>query len=750
MDKAYDHTSLEGTLYSLWEENGVFKAAATGTPYTILMPPPNANASLHAGHAMYTIDDVMIRWKRMQGYSAVWIPGTDHAGFETQFVYEKHLAKQGKSRLDFDRHTLYNNIYTFVTENSGLIFNQFRRLGFSADWSRSVFTLDPHVLSQVFSTFQKMESEGKVYRDEYMVNFCTYCGTSLAELEVDHEERIDTLYYIHYPLVEDPSRFITVATVRPETLFGDTAVAIHPEDSRMASFRGKKVRLPLTHREIPVIEDPMVDREFGTGAVKITPAHDPADFETGKRHALPSLSVIDLRGRMHMPADADLQELEGLKVKQARELTVAALVEKGYLDESRTNKNYLHSVTVCYKCKRDLEPTITPNWFIRVDELKKPVIAAVEQDKVKFYPKKFKKQMLDWLHIMHDWPISRQVVWGIRIPVWYEIDIHKKNVWVWWLKNGVMQQGSVQEFLASGTSISEIEAGLQRVYAHTGAGSPRYVVSQDKPQDGKMYLPETDTFDTWFSSGQWPLVALQGEDTKKRLPTDFIGTLSDILKFWISRMIMFSLYAENVIPYKDVYLWSMVADAKGVKMSKSKGNVVNPIELVDKYGADALRMTLLYGVAPGSKIPLAEEKVKGMRNFANKIWNMGRFIKMMCDEYNDEIPPYSPTAPLSSEDKEIISQLHEVIKKVTASMGKYRFSDAAEALYEFMWHTLADVYIEQVKSRKNDPLALSTVRHVYTTCITLLHPFMPFVTEAVWQKLSPSPSLLATASWPKP
>ncbi|KKU94631.1 valine--tRNA ligase [Candidatus Amesbacteria bacterium RIFCSPHIGHO2_12_FULL_48_14] len=730
MDKVYDHSKYETEIYKMWEESGVFRAGKTGKPFTVLMPPPNANASLHAGHAMYTIDDIMVRWKRMQGFSAVWIPGMDHAGFETQFVYEKELAKSGKSRMNFDRNTLYGNIYKFVRDNSGLIYQQFKRLGFSADWDRSVFTLDPHVLKQIFETFKQMEAEGKVYRDDYIVNFCTHCGTSLSELETDHKEREDKLYYIRYGQ-------LVVATVRPETMFGDTAVAVNPKDKRYKNLAGKKVKLPLTSREIPIITDEMVDMEFGTGAVKITPAHDPNDFTTGQRYNLERISVIDLNGKMRLPSDVKYREVEGKKVNDAREMTIKKLQESGFLEKT---VDYRHTVTVCYKCGHDLEPTITPNWFIRVTELKKPVIEAVEKDEVKFFPKRYKKQMLQWLEVMHDWPISRQIVWGIRIPVWYEIEIEKQNLHVWWLdEEKKLQQGPVSRFLKQGTPLPKIETGLQKVLAETGAEAPRYVVAEEMPKDGKIYLPETDTFDTWFSSGLWPLVTLKEDEFETRLPTDFIGTLSDILPFWISRMIMFSLHVKNKVPYRDVYLWSMVADAKGVKMSKSKGNVVNPIDLVDKYGADSLRMALVYGVAPGSKIPLSEEKVKGMRNFANKIWNAARFVATTFEgEMTAEI-----------QNPEIKNRVERIEKETTKSMEKYQFGRAAELLWEEFWHWFCDKCIEESKIGK---ISKADVVHLLIRFLKLLHPFMPFVTEAVWGEIKHlrkyPEEMLISSRWP--
>jgi valyl-tRNA synthetase len=741
MDKNYDHTK-ESEIYDLWEKSGSFKASKTGKPYTILMPPPNANASLHAGHAMYTVDDVLIRFKRMQGYSALWIPGIDHAGFETQFVYEKSLAKEGKSRMDFDRQTLYKNIFEFVKANSGLIFEQFKRLGFSADWDRSVAAWDKNVVDYVYQTFKKMEKESLVYRDNYIVNYCTHCGTSLAELEVKHLERKDPLYYIKYgPFV--------LATVRPETKFGDTAVAVHPKDKRYKVWVGKEIEVEglLGKFKLRVIADDFVDPEFGTGVVKVTPAHDPNDFEMGKRHNLETKQIIDLNGRLTDLAGT----YAGLKVKAAREKVVEDLKKKGLIE--KIDEEYLHSVTVCYKCGHDLEPTIMPNWFIKVDSLKQKVIKAVVNDEVKFFPGKYKKHMLSWLEIMHDWPISRQIVWCIRIPVWYRIDPSASNIWVWWLdKNNKLQQGNVSQFINKGVSIKDIESGLQKVYALTGKGQPEYVVSDKKPNDGNLYLPETDTFDTWFSSGQWPLLTIKEEELSSRYPSDLMGTLSDILKFWISRMMMFSLYLTDRVPFKNVYLWSMVADSKGVKMSKSKGNVVNPVDLIDKYGADALRISVLYGTPAGSKVILSDDKVRAMRNFSNKLWNIARYIQMVFENTNIS---FDRPKKLNIEDEKLLEELNALIKTTTSSLESYKLNTAIEDLYEFTWHNFADKYIEvsKEKARNKDVSTLYTLRHTFLILLKLLHPFAPFVTEAIWQALGsvrkyPDKALISSP-WPE-
>lgn len=733
-------------MYKIWETLGLNKAPKAGTPFTILMPPPNANASLHAGHGMYTIDDLLTRYKRLMGFSSVWIPGMDHAGFETQFVYEKHLKKEGKSRLDFDRQTLYDNVFKFVKENSGLIYAQFKQMGFLADWDKSVFTLDDHVIDYVYQTFEKMVADGYVYRGEHIVNYCTYCGTSLADLEVEYEERVDSLYYIRYQCVDGMYQgkdYIIVATGRPEVIYVDTHLAVHPDNLKTKELIGKKVINPQTGAEMEIIADTFVDPEFGTGVVKLTPAHDPHDFVVAKKYGLPIIKAIDLRGKMMGGKYA------GMKVGVAREQSVKDLTESDSVE--KINSNYEHSVQTCYKCKRILEPLTIPNWFIKVEKLKSRVIDAVKKDEVKFHPSKFKKQMLDWLQVMHDWPISRQIVWGIRIPVWYKIDKDQKDISVSWIdKSGEAHFGSIEEFVAKGVKISDIRDGLQTLSVQVGENATDYVISKELPGDD--YLPETNTFDTWFSSGQWPLVTIKNDDLETRFPTDFMGTLHEILKFWVSRMIMFSLYRNNKVPFKNVYLWSMVTDGKGQKMSKSKGNVVNPITYVEKYGADAFRGALLFGVAQGGKVAMSEDKVRAMRNYANKVWNIGRFINMNKKDQlrvtsnelrvetnaNNTYHDTRTTTQAGSQKilEELKTEFTQVKAKYIKDMDSFKFSRAFDDLYEFVWHRFADHYIEalkqEIQSGQNDVLA--SLESVFITCIKMLHPFMPFVTEAIWQE----------------
>ncbi|OGK63175.1 valine--tRNA ligase [Candidatus Roizmanbacteria bacterium RIFOXYA1_FULL_41_12] len=730
MDKRFIATDYENKLYSFWEKQGFLKPKTKLKPFTILMPPPNANASLHAGHGMYAVDDILIRYKRIRGFSSLWIPGMDHAGFETQYVYEKQLKKTGKSRLDFDRATLYQNIERFVKDNSGLIYQQFKRLGFLADWSRSVFTLDSAVLERVYATFIKMQTEGYVYRDDYIVNYCPFCGTSLSELEVKHVERIDPLYYLKYgPLV--------LATVRPETKFGDTALAVHPKDKRYQQWIGKTVDVQglLGQFKIKVIADETVDPDFGTGVVKITPAHDPHDFEVGKRHHLKVKQVINRQGRLNEHTGP----YAGLKVKIAREKIVADLKQKGLIE--RIDDQYLHAVTVCYKCGRDLEPTIIPNWFIKVKQLKQPVIKAIKDKQVRFFPVRYQKQILQWLEQMHDWPISRQITWGIRIPAWY--DINQTNAYLVFLNSQKESVKGYAQDLLKKYPFSQIEAGLQELSAPVGSD---YTISVTKPEG--QYLQETDTFDTWFSSGQWPLVTLKAEEYAYRFPTDVLGTLSDILPFWVSRMLLFSLYLKKQVPFKNVYLWSMVSDSKGQKMSKSKGNVINPIELVEKYGADAFRASLLFGVAEGSKIPLTEEKVKAMRNFANKIWNIGRFLEMSLKENSTAVDQFELIdKDLKTDEAKLLEEFNKLKAKYQNQMDRFQLSRTFGEVYEFVWHRLADEYLEalKVELRNGNIRTLKLVKNIFVSCLVLLHPFMPFVTEAVYQEFEGSQASLLVA-----
>lgn len=762
MTSTFSPQDHEATIYKLWEESGAFNpdtqqnVDASKDPYTILLPPPNANASLHAGHAMFVIEDILVRYHRMLGQPTLWLPGTDHAGFETQYVYEKHLSKQGKSRFQFDRETLYKDIHQFVRDNSGVIFDQLKQLGFSCDWSRSTFMLDKKVVNVVYDTFQKMVSDGLVYRDNYIVNYSPKSGTTFSDLEVKYVERKDALYYIKYgPFV--------IATARPETKFRDTAVAVHPDDPRYKEWIGKKIQFQslLGMVEMDVIADEEMDMEFGTGVMKVTPAHDAHDFALGKRYNLPVTPIIDFSGRMDLSyfltpenissADpkyvARAQKYHGKKVMEARKLIVEDMIADGMME--KVDENYVHNVAVDYKTGGDIEPMVMPNWFVSTKEFAKPAIQAAKEKKVSFVPARFEQTYFQWMENIRDWPISRQIVWGIRIPVWY--NIHENPLLHVTFLNSQKERvsGTVDELLHHSTtpiSLEEIKAGLQTLRAPVGA---KYIVSDASP--GEDFLPETDTFDTWFSSGQWPLTTLgfpEGNDFKRFYPTQVLDTMWDILFFWVARMLMFGLYRTGEVPFSTVYLHSMVTDEKGAKMSKSKGNVINPIDLVQKYGADALRIALVAGSAPGNPIALSENKVRGYRNFSNKLWNIARFILLSKPEDVTTLTADRFTA----EDSALLSELEKLVESTTTQLDTYRFSDAALGLYDFVWNRFASAYLEHTKTREDKEVTFYVLTTVFVTCLKLLHPFIPFVTEAIWQEWNHNElvteKFLITSSWP--
>lgn len=769
MDKAYDPKAVEEKIYAMWEDGGYFtpKIDKSKKPYSILLPLPNANDPMHMGHAMFTVQDILIRYHRMKGDPTLWLPGGDHAGIETQYVFEKKLAKEGKSRFQFNRKTFYHMIEKYVEKNKNINRDQLKRLGFSLDWTRYHYSLEPEIVAIVLDTFKKMHADGLVYRDDRLVNYCPKCGTGYSDLEIKHVQQIDPLYYMKY------GPFI-LATVRPETKFGDTAVAVNPKDKRYATWIGKEIEVEglLGPFKIMVVGDDAIDPTFGTGVAKVTPAHDFTDFEIAKRHNLPAKQVIGLDGRLTDIAGP----YKGMKVKAAREQVVKDLDAKGFINH--IDANYTHTVATCYKCASVLEPLPIPQWYVKTKPLAIKAIQAVKDGKTKIFPlKRFEKMYFDWMNNILDWNISRQIVWGPRIPVWYEYT-GEANIWAYWLdKDKKLHQGSVRQFVEKGITLDEIKKGLQRASVMTGDNGPTYVISESEPKDGKQYIPETDTFDTWFLSSQWPyttLLAQRGmtndkyqmtnwEEHKKRFPdsdfayfypTSVLDTMWDILFFWVARMMMMGIYRTGKIPFEVIHLHSRVIDAKGQKMAKSKENVLNPIDLVDKYGADALRFTLVFGAAPGSDIAVSEDKIRGMRNFANKLWNIGRFLLMNFDTAGKEIPFYDEKMHKelkNASDKRIISELNMLTEAVTKDIERYRFSDAAQTLYEFAWHTFADVHLEKNKERfkTGDPQALAVLRHVYLTILKLLHPFMPFVTEEIWSKMPrKTDKPLIISSWP--
>ncbi len=696
MEKVYKQDEVEAKWYDFWENEGFFKPEVhpDGKPFTIILPPPNANADLHFGHAMYVVEDILTRYHRMLGDAALWLPGADHAGFETQVVFEKHLAKEGKSRFDYDRETLYKMIWEFVEQNKSNMISQLKKLGFSLDWSRFKFTLDENIVAIVAKTFKQLYDDGLAYRQERLVNYCTKNGTSFSDLEVVYVERDDKLYFIKYPL-SDGSGSITVATTRPETMFGDTAVAVNPADERYTSLIGKTVKLPLTNRAIPIIADEAVEAEFGTGALKITPAHDPGDWETGQRHNLEAITVIGFDGRLTEAAG----KYAGSSVLEARKAMVEDLESLELIEKV---EEYRHRVGTCYKCGATIEPLLREQWFIKIESLAKKAIEAVKSGEIKIYPLMFEKTYFNWLENVRDWNISRQIVWGIQIPAWRCQDCD----------NWIVTDGATPD-------------------------------KCDKCESNNLER-DPDTFDTWFSSGQWPFATLktaQPGDFENHYPTSVMETAYDILFFWVARMVMLGIYATGKIPFETILLHGLVRDPLGAKMSKSKGNVVSPIEIVDQYGADAARMALVFGTATGHDQSLSHPKLQAMRNFTNKLWNIGRFII--------DFKPEDAQTEISSheDDAAIIEKLKETAEKVSASLDSYRFNDATESLYEFIWHEFADNYLESVKDRRAE--AQPTLEYVYRTSLELLHPFMPFITEEIWQKLPHEGKSIMVASWPK-
>jgi valyl-tRNA synthetase len=743
MDKVYDQLKTEEKWYKFWEESGFFKPEVNpqGKPYCIIMPPPNANESLHIGHARFvTIEDILIRYARMQGKAALWQPGTDHAGIETQYVFEKKLAAEGKSRFDFDSKTLYQMIWDYVEGFRGVAVNQMKKLGASADWSREKFSLDPEIIKIVNETFKMIYRDHLLDRKETLVNYCTYCGTSYSELEVDHVEREDEIYTLDYGPIK-------IATTRPETIFADVAVAVNPKDKRFQNMKDQKAVIPLINIEIPIIEDSEVDMEFGTGALKITPAHDKTDFEVGLKHNLPIVSVIDESGRLNDNSRVP-EKYRGQKVKAAREAVVADLEAAGLLLE---RQKINHSVGVCYRCKNVIEPMVSIQWFIKVKDPQKNLTEmaaqAVKEGKTKFTTKRYEKIYFHWLENLRDWNISRQIVWGIKIPIFYQVDNIQQFFVGFVDKNNNYRHGPLNQLMEKEqVPFAEIEKGLVNVYAAPGV---KYVIEEEKEAD-KLYLPETNTFDTWFSSGQWPyatLMANNKDDFAKFYPTEVMETGYDILPFWVMRMMMLGLYRTNEVPFKNILLHGLVRDAKGEKISKSKGNVINPLDMAEKYGTDALRMSLVWGALVENDVALSEDNIRGQRNFTNKLWNIGRFIMEFKPEGVKSLELNQIPNSQNSDDQKILQDLNHVIKTVSEDLDNYRLNEAAETLYDFIWHKFADVYIEQAKQRREESQPI--LEYVFRTSLELLHPFMPFITEELWQKLPHEGKSSMVTSWPK-
>lgn len=723
MDKTYDHLLHEEPIYKKWETSNSFSPSKASETFSIIMPPPNANDPLHVGHALFVaVEDILTRYNRMKGKATLWLPGTDHAGIETQYVFEKKLAKQDKSRFDYDRETLYSMIWDYVQENSGVAVHQMKRLGASADWSRFTFTLDTKVVQLVLETFMKLYADGLVYRGERLVNYCTKCGTAYSDLEVDYEDRTEGLYFVRYQ-IEGSDEYVVIATTRPETIPVDTHVAVHPEDGRYLTLIGKTLVNPLSGQSMHVVADTFVEREFGTGVVKMTPAHDKTDWEAAERHGLPKLILIGTDGRLNERGGP----LAGLKIAEARKKAVELLQARGLLDE-RTRMNYAHRVGVCYRCHTTIEILPLPQFFITVAPLVKKVVAALDAGETVVLGTGREKILREWLNNLKDWNISRQIVWGIRMPVWYDVT-KNPTLRVAFICEGRKVNGRVDELLQTYT-LEQIQAGLQELF---GSTESVYEVAYEKP--GETYLQETNTFDTWFSSGQWPVVTLkttQAGDFDRFYPTTVMETGYDILPFWVMRMMLLCLYTEGTVPFKTVYLHGLVRDEKGQKMSKSKGNVINPLDMVEKYGADAIRMALVMSSTPGQDKAVGENTIRGMRNFSNKIWNAARFVSMLEQQ-----------TTTCAGDEAFLKKLDQVTIEVTRLLDELKIGLAAEVVYNEFWHWFCDEAIEQAKIGE---LSLAAVTQGLNVFLRLLHPFVPFVTEAVWSQHEEG--LLMTASWP--
>ena len=694
--KQYIPNDYEPNIYALWETSGALEPTGVGKPYSIIMPPPNANGNLHIGHALdMNLKDILIRYHRMKGDDAVFIPGADHAGFETWVVYERELTKQGKSRFDFSRDQLYSQVWNFVQEKRGNMELQLRALGVSASWKHLTFTLDDKVINTVYDTFKKMWDDNLVYRGERIVNYCTKHQTSFADIEVEHKNEKGKLWKIAYPTLDKIGEII-VATTRPETMLGDVAVAVHPDDERYKKLIGTRILLPIVDKEIPIIADEYVDMSYGTGAVKITPAHDPNDFEIAKRHDLPLESIISPEGKMiNVPA-----QFLGLTPVEARARVLEALEA---LELRRGETEIEHAVGHCYRCGSVIEPMIKEQWFIKTQSLAQPAIDALKKEEITFYPASKRKELIAYLEQLKDWNISRQIPWGIPIPAF----VNENNPKDWIFDTRTNEQSIVV--------------------------------------NGTTYIREEDTFDTWFSSGQWPYIVtdyLTGGDLANYFPTDMMETGMDIMRAWVSRMIMLSLYRTGKLPFKEVYLHGMVNDEHNQKMSKSKGNVINPMELVAEFGSDATRMGVISGRAPAQSQAFNKGSVIAARNFCNKLWNIARFVEAQIGD-NHQIVDLEPQTPA---DHWIIRQLNDAANNIAVRLEQYRFSEASETVYHTIWDDVADWYIESSKTAINRPL----LSWVLATSLKIAHPFAPFVTETIWQTLNYTDGILMREAWPTP
>jgi valyl-tRNA synthetase len=699
LSKSYEPAQYESDIYSLWEQSDAFAPKEKGANgyFSLVVPPPNANAPLHIGFGLtMAIEDIIARYNRLKNKAVEFIPGADHAGFETWVVYEKQLSKKGKTRFDYSREELYSQVWDFVATNKKSFEEQFRRLGASVNWASFTFTLDDKIVDRAYKTFKQLWDDKLIYRGERLVNYCTYHDTSFADVEVEYKDEEGKLWYINYPLTEGEG-YLTVATTRPETLLGDTAVAVNPHDNRYNKYIGKTVKLPLTKREIPIIADEMVDMQFGTGAVKITPAHDFNDFEVAQRHDLPKMTVIDFKG--NMTHDTPIK-YRGLNSITARGKIVEDLKEQGLLVKEVKHR---HSVGHCYKCGTVIEPLLKEQWFVEMKPLALTAIKALKENKIKFYPASKKQQLINYLEGLRDWNISRQIAWGIPIPAFQNVD--DPDDWIF------------------DTRIDEETIAI----------------------NDKTYHRDPDVFDTWFSSGSWPYATLDfpGEKFKKYYPLSVMETGGEILYQWVSRMLMLGLYVTKEIPFESVYIHGYVMAEDGTKMSKSIGNVVNITEVINQYGSDAFRMGIIAGRTPATNRGYDKAKVEGARNFCNKIWNIARYCEGVA---GDNVKEVGRPKPKSNADHWLLSKLHQYTEEIALDFDKYKIAEAYEKLYRFVWDDFADWYIETSKVEMNSELLVFALEAM----LIMAHPFAPFVTETIWQTLHPDKdSLLTNQLWPK-
>ena len=709
LPKVYESREVEGRVYEMWEKNGCFEGRRDPDkrPFTIVMPPPNVTGQLHMGHAMdCTLQDILIRFKRMQGYAALWVPGTDHAGIATQIKVEEELRKsEGLTRYGLGREKFLERVWDWKHKFGNRIVEQQKKLGASCDWSRARFTMDEGLSNAVRHVFVSLYNKGLIYKGSRIINWCPHCVTALSDAEVEYKEKPGHLWHIRYPIAGEEGRYVTVATTRPETMLGDTGVAVNPEDGRYRDIVGKKCILPLVNKEIPIVADAYVDMEFGTGCVKMTPAHDPNDFEVGLRHNLESIRVLDDNGKVV----EGYGRYSGMDRYEARKAIVADLEEQGYLVKV---EEHTHNVGTCYRCGTDVEPIISAQWFVKMEPLAREALRVVNDGEVKFVPDRFSKIYTNWMENVHDWCISRQLWWGHRIPAWTCEDCGEMTV--------------------SETDPTECQ------HCHS-----------------THIRQEEDVLDTWFSSALWPFSTLgwpdeSSEDFKYFYPTDVLVTGYDIIFFWVARMIFSACEQTKKPPFHTVFIHGLVRDDKGRKMSKSLGNGIDPLEMADQYGADALRFNLITGNSPGNDMRFYTERCEAMRNFANKIWNASRFLMMNLAIDRCELPDR-----LELEDKWILSKLNSVIPEVTENMERYELGVAAQKVYDFIWDSYCDWYIELTKTRlqgedEDSKLwAQQVLCYVLTETLKLLHPFMPFITEEIWQALPHSGDYLMLQQWPQ-